>query len=516
MFIYGVALLAALPSLADTIITENVTLDADADWRDQGQVTIASDVTVDLNGHKLRVKGLACNGSIVDSSAVEGYQRITYLEASRQQWIDTGFVPTASTAVEMDFTTTDDNDNRAYFGAGWAKDYMLLVNTGYFRFWANGGNLLAFTANKHYRFATLPGEEPNVVMYDGETGALLGSATKSLENNKGYTMLIFACHNDNGTGGFQPSRYRLHSFKMTDDGTVVRDMVPVVRESDGEAGMYDLANGAFYGNSGSGVFIKGPIRRPLVLDLSDGATYSFDGTCAVPMAVGDSALSQDCDLRALGTVEIDGNVALNGHRLLVAGATGTGTILNQAGMYSHYRFKVEAIGSGAVLAFSDLRLYSYGVNVTMQRSGASGSTGGGGAPSGQTYLAALDNSVDNKWCATNVNDFDNLWVQIDYAEPSPSTSGIQQMTARSGTVRPPSGASRVPTTARTGWTSTLSSAPTTKIPQPARRSPTRTTMASLKSRSSGNSTWMFLKETRRRMPLRLQETSSSSKTAPAC
>ena len=417
MFIYGATLLAALPSLAATNITSNVTLTEDTDWRDQGQVTIASGVTVDLNGHMLKVKGLTCNGSIIDSNTIEGYQRIAYLEASRQQWIDTGFVPTASTAVEMDFTTTDDNDNRAYFGAGWAKDYMLLVNTGYFRFWANGGDLLAFTANKHYRFATLPGEEPNVVMYDGETGALLGSATKSLANNKGYTMLIFACHNDNGTSGFQPSRYRLHSFKMTDDGTVVRDMVPVVRESDGEAGMYDLANGAFYGNSGSGVFIKGPIRRPLVLDLSDGATYSFDGTCAVPMAVGDSALSQDCDLRAFGTVEIDGNVALNGHRLLVAGATGVGTILNQAGMYSHYRFKVEAIGSGAILAFSDLRLYSYGVNVTTQRSGDSGSNGGGGAPSGQTYLAALDNNVNNKWCATNIKNFDTLWVRVDYAEP---------------------------------------------------------------------------------------------------
>ena len=419
MFIYGVALLAALPSLADTIITENVTLDADADWRDQGQVTIASDVTVDLNGHKLRVKGLACNGSIVDSSAVEGYQRITYLEASRQQWIDTGFVPTASTAVEMDFTTTDDNDNRAYFCATWGDNgYMLVVNQGYFRFYGSGGgNLLQYAPNTHYRFATLPGQDPNVAMYDGESGALLGSYTKNLSNKNGYTMSIFA-GNNNGTR-FQLSQYRLHSFKMTntDDGTVVRDMVPVVRESDGEAGMYDLANGAFYGNSGSGVFIKGPIRRPLVLDLSDGATYSFDGTCAVPMAVGDSALSQDCDLRAFGTVEIDGNVALNGHRLLVAGATGTGTILNQAGMYSHYRFKVEAIGSGAILAFSDLRLYSYGVNVTMQRSGASGSYGGGSASNGQTYLAALDNSVDNKLCVTKITNFNTLWVQVDYAEP---------------------------------------------------------------------------------------------------
>ena len=37
---------AMLATFADTSITENVTLDADADWCDQGQVTIASGVTI--------------------------------------------------------------------------------------------------------------------------------------------------------------------------------------------------------------------------------------------------------------------------------------------------------------------------------------------------------------------------------------------------------------------------------------------------------------------------------------
>ncbi len=132
----------------------------------------------------------------------------------------------------------------------------------------------------------------------------------------------------------------------------------------------------------------------------------------------DVTLTEDADWREHGQVTLSSGVTviLNGHKLYTAGVTG-GTILNQAGMYSHYRFKVEAIGSGNVLAISDLRLYSYGVNVTTQRSDASGSTGGGGAPSGQTYLAALDNNVNNKWCATYIKNFDTLWVQVDYAEP---------------------------------------------------------------------------------------------------
>ena len=410
----GICVAAALPSWAATNITENVTLTEDADWREHGHVTIVSGVTVALNGYKLKVKGLTCNGSIV---GIEGYRQLTYIQASREQWIDTGFVPTATTALDVDFTTTDCNDNRAYFGAGWAKDYMLLVNTGYFRFWADGGNLLAFTANKHYRFATLPDETPNVVMYDGETGDLLGSATKSLVNNKGYTMLIFACHQDNGTSGFQPSRYRLHSFKMTDNGMVVRDLVPVVRTSDGAAGLWDRAHSQFYGNVGNGTFIQGPDLTTLILDLSDSATYSFNGTCTVPFAVGDSTLAQDCDLRALGNVEIAGEVALNGHKLYTAGVTGGGTILNQSGMYSHYRFKVEAIGSGQILAISDLRLYSYDDNVTAQRSGASSSYGGGRTSASETYDKALDNSVNNKWCVQSISNFNTLWVQVDYAEP---------------------------------------------------------------------------------------------------
>ena len=411
-------LLAALSSAGAMEVSENVMLDADADWREHGTVTIPQGVTVDLNGHSLKVKGLICNGSIVNRLVADGYCQLTYIESSRTQWIDTEFVPDEATGVDMDFSTLTENDNRAFFCATWGSNgNMLVVNQGQFRFFGGGGNIVAFSPNRHYRFVSAPGEDPNVALYDGETGARLGGGNNSLKNQNNYTMTLFA-GNNNGTR-FQHSTFRLHAFKMTDNGTVVRDLVPVERVSDGKPGLYDRVNAIFYDNKGTGEFIKGEVATKLILDLSDGAPYSIDGTCEVPVVVASCGLTQDCDLRALGPVKFEGTVALNSHKLLTAGTMGNGKIVNLLGLnsFSHYRFKVEAIGSGNTLGFSDLRLFSYGANVTGLRSGASADHGGGYSADNQTHLAVLDGSVDNKWCVVGINNFNTLWVQVDFAEP---------------------------------------------------------------------------------------------------
>lgn len=51
-----------------------------------------------------------------------------------------------------------------------------------------------------------------------------------------------------------------YRFKIWDDGTLVRDFIPVYRKSDNKPGLYDLVNGVFYSNeatSGSD-FTAGP------------------------------------------------------------------------------------------------------------------------------------------------------------------------------------------------------------------------------------------------------------------
>ena len=155
------------------------------------------------------------------------------------------------------------------------------------------------------------------------------------------------------------------------------------------------------------------IEGDVNIQMPVGATIAYD-----QFTIGDCTLTTNCDWRGL-CGPISGTVKPDGHRLILTDFLGTGTIQGNSGGYAHYRFKVEAIGkaSAKCLAISDLRLYSYDDNVTTQRSGASGSYGGGGPSSGQTFANALDNDVNNKLCVTGISNFNTLWVQVDYAKP---------------------------------------------------------------------------------------------------
>ena len=63
-YVLQAAMLAACAATGDVTLSENVALDADADWRDQGTVTIGAGVTLDLNGHALRVAAIAGAGRV--------------------------------------------------------------------------------------------------------------------------------------------------------------------------------------------------------------------------------------------------------------------------------------------------------------------------------------------------------------------------------------------------------------------------------------------------------------------
>ncbi|MBQ9430119.1 MAG: hypothetical protein IJU44_01060, partial [Kiritimatiellae bacterium] len=118
--VFAMACAASLAAFADMNVTENLILAADTDWSDQGTVTIAQGVTIDLNGHALKVKGLACNGTITGAS-IPGFTLLSYIESTGTQWINTGFATTDETAIEIDFTTLSDNGNNAYFCGDWAN-----------------------------------------------------------------------------------------------------------------------------------------------------------------------------------------------------------------------------------------------------------------------------------------------------------------------------------------------------------------------------------------------------------
>ena len=59
--------------------------------------------------------------------------------------------------------------------------------------------------------------------------------------------------------GYNCASVKIYSYRASLDGQLLRDFVPCKRNSDGELGMYDLVNNAFYANAGSGEFIAGPV-----------------------------------------------------------------------------------------------------------------------------------------------------------------------------------------------------------------------------------------------------------------
>jgi hypothetical protein len=48
---------------------------------------------------------------------------------------------------------------------------------------------------------------------------------------------------------------QLYSLKMYSSGMLIRDFVPVKRNADGVAGLFDLRGQAFYENAGTGAFV---------------------------------------------------------------------------------------------------------------------------------------------------------------------------------------------------------------------------------------------------------------------
>ena len=71
--------------------------------------------------------------------------------------------------------------------------------------------------------------------------------------SNGYSMYLFASNYNRVYG---PAYCKMYSAKITEGTEVVRDFVPCINDL-GEIGMYDLVEGIFYGNKGTGTFYSG-------------------------------------------------------------------------------------------------------------------------------------------------------------------------------------------------------------------------------------------------------------------
>ena len=332
-------------AMGDVALTENVTLDADTDWREQGTVTVGEGVTLDLNGHTLRVAAIAGAGQVIDSKR---YEILDYVEANGAQRIVTDLIPNSDTIVEVVATPTSNSSYTLFGTQTWnLYRFLCMCENNNWYFFSSGNIIAKYTANTRYRFVLSHGA---AILFSDETGAQLGCAGVNFSNNDNAALAICGI-----TGGTQRGKFKVYSFKVWHQNAMRFDFVPARNPVTGAVGLLNRLDGtlhvsdesAFLAGTAAGFSGMGALR---VEAASGAALDGFTGTVAADVRFsldGACALEADTDWSRFGTLAIDGTVDLAGHDLTLSNLYGTGAITDSTDDYDRLEY-VEATGKQMV------------------------------------------------------------------------------------------------------------------------------------------------------------------------
>ena len=187
------------------------------------------------------------------------YTLLEYIESTGIQHIDTGFKPNQNSRVTLEFES-------AAKPAGWACVFGTANGT------SSNANLDSFavwqdaSANTYgYYYGDDHANAPQNVTIVGRHSADCNknvmtiddtTVSRVLENFTCRRNLILFATNRMGTVDYN-AKIKLFSAKIYDSGVLIRNYIPCTNES-GAVGLYDTVSAKFYGNNGTGSFVKGP------------------------------------------------------------------------------------------------------------------------------------------------------------------------------------------------------------------------------------------------------------------
>ena len=233
------------------------------------EITSAKNIT-DGKAYYTVSSGPTTYAPLVDLSAsptfyVKDYTLLDCIESNGNQYINTNFMPTKYTDFEIDFM---------YLGTSYSGWTCLYGERG-----SSDSTYLALFINSSNPSASSPYISPNYAGFDPGTnsGTTISTNTKYKFRGEGGNLYIngvlnSSCSTTNTltsstvpfylfavgtTSGAQNRnvRARIYQCKIWDEGVLVRHLIPCIRNSDDEVGMYELVNDVFYANSGTGKFI---------------------------------------------------------------------------------------------------------------------------------------------------------------------------------------------------------------------------------------------------------------------
>lgn len=203
-----------------------------------------------------------------------GYTKIEYLESDGNSYIDTGFKPNQDTRVVIDVQLLTENPTiyQGLFGArNENKDQLWVLY-----YYSNNSWAFRFGNNTANKYIPASGATDRVTIDVNANTMTIGGTSVTAPTSSfssSYTMWLFAVNNA-GMSKHESGPARLYSFKIYDNGTLVRDFIPAMNAS-GEAGLYDLKNDVWYALT--------PSQKPKVankistwIEFGDGVRYGVE------------------------------------------------------------------------------------------------------------------------------------------------------------------------------------------------------------------------------------------------
>lgn len=198
-------------------------------------------------------------GRITSVGLPSAYVQLSYVKADGTQYVDTGYKIASKKMKVVAHLGLDDNPaSMSLFGSNAGSNYNLVVyagnESGNFSVWV-GSSSGILTREYILGYNEIEYELDNGTIKANINGIVSsGSYTGSITTNRNF--YIFG-KNGNGSSQERGRGYRLYSFRLYDDGVLVRDYVPCKRKSDGVVGLYDLCQGTFTDSATSVALLGG-------------------------------------------------------------------------------------------------------------------------------------------------------------------------------------------------------------------------------------------------------------------
>lgn len=220
----------------------------------------------------------------------DGYTELTYIQSSGTQYIDTGFKPSGNSGVVVDYQQIGTISSQDPLFGG-RRD----SNTAAFVMWLASDVSYPQYGNVSYNTHPISIDNNVRMIYKLDKGvASCGDKTVYFTQSSftsPYNLILFSTSTDNEIDSRKISG-KLYSCKIYDNDVLVRDFVPCKNPS-GVIGLYDVVNGEFYQNAGTGSFTAGEVQPTQQMKFwrfmghQQAQATSYDNNPSSPFYVGD-------------------------------------------------------------------------------------------------------------------------------------------------------------------------------------------------------------------------------------